>query len=376
MKIQFQDLSLRKETLRVIAQANIILEEYVQQGFVLTLRQLYYQFVARGLFSESRRWRWTGSKYVRDAEGTKNALPNYKYLTQTISDGRLAGLIDWNHLEDRARNLVTFSSWSKPEEIIHSAARAFRLNPWKNQPYYVETWVEKDSLIGVVSIPSNRWRVPHYACRGYVSSSEMYSAGFERFLRHIRDGKKIRVIHLGDHDPSGIDMTRDISERLLLFTGYSNEIEVIRVALNMDQVEQYNPPSDPAKMTDSRYSAYVDAYGDESWELDALEPTLIDEVITEHVTPVLDMPAWEKDIKLENEYRSDLTTVANDYQNGLKEDLLTDAESLYDQMRTIVRRLEDVDVDKDSESKDELDKLMILAEDARNRAHEMIDKLS
>lgn len=87
-----------------------------------------------------------------------------------------------------------------------------------------------------------------------------------------KDHRERRVIlHLGDHDPSGIDMTRDISDRLELFGA---DVEVKRIALNWDQIDEFTPPPNPAKLSDSRAGAYIAEYGDESWELDALEPTL------------------------------------------------------------------------------------------------------
>ncbi len=88
------------------------------------------------------------------------------------------------------------------------------------------------------------------------------------------------MLHLGDHDPSGMDMTRDNRDRLDILKAV---VEVKRLALNMDQVEEYGPPPNPAKVTDSRFAAYVTEYGDESWELDALEPRVISELIEEHV---------------------------------------------------------------------------------------------
>jgi len=100
-----------------------------------------------------------------------------------------------------------------------------------------------------------------------------------RLLTQVRAGKQIYIIHLGDHDPSGLDMSRDIRERIDMFMsrhpGKALNFELNRIALNMDQVRQYSPPPNPAKITDSRASKYIKEFGNESWELDALEPSLI-----------------------------------------------------------------------------------------------------
>jgi hypothetical protein len=100
--------------------------------------------------------------------------------------------------------------------------------------------------------------------------------------RYVNDSQRTVILHLGDHDPSGIDMTRDILERLQGFLGYhgcADSLTLYRIALNMDQVEEHNPPPNPAKLTDSRCAGYMDQYGDESWELDALRPDVLIELI-------------------------------------------------------------------------------------------------
>ncbi len=125
------------------------------------------------------------------------------------------------------------------EAIIDAVAQQYKEDLWANQPRHVEVWIEKDALIGVIEPVCDRWRLPFLACRGYVSQSEQYTAG-KRFARHEAHGREPLVIYLGDHEPSGMDMTRDHQDRLAMFARLG--VEVTRVALNMDQVEQYSPP--------------------------------------------------------------------------------------------------------------------------------------
>jgi hypothetical protein len=122
-----------------------------------------------------------------------------------------------------------------------------------------------------------------------------------RHVRYIRGGhERVVVLHLGDHDPSGLDMSRDIRERLQLFAsghlGWTDaqRIEVRRIALNFDQVEEYDPPPNPAKLTDSRGAGYVAEHGYESWELDALEPRVLAGLIDEAIADVVDMDLLEE----------------------------------------------------------------------------------
>ena len=274
-KITYINKKFRAARLNTIATANEIIEEYAQQGYDLTLRQLYYQMVARGYIENSER--------------------SYKNFGDTIDDGRLAGLIDWSHIVDRTRNLRQNGHWRNPADIMRSVVRSFQIDKWESQPYRVETWVEKDALVGVISNVCNRLDVPYFACRGYTSQSEMWAAA-QRLMRYRELGQTPVILHLGDHDPSGIDMTRDIIDRLELFSG---GIEGERLALNWDQIEEHNPPPNPAKLTDSRAEVYVAQYGLESWELDALDPATIASLVEDAVARFRDNDLWAEALKEE-----------------------------------------------------------------------------
>lgn len=211
---------------------------------------------------------------------------------------------------------MTFPSWGSPKEILTTCAGAFRMDPWLDQPAYVEVWVEKEALLGIVESACQRRRVPHFACKGYTSQSEMWGAGHRRLRPARRAGKEVHILHLGDHDPSGIDMTRDIEERLALFSDASDtgfDLFVHRLALNMDQVEEMQPPPNPAKTTDSRFESYIRAYGSESWELDAIDPTRLAEIIEEAVEPLIDNEAWDATLAEEEAHRNKLSKIASRY---------------------------------------------------------------
>lgn len=305
-KICYIDKKFSAEHLSLIGIVNSIVTDYRSQGYDLTLRQIYYQLVARDLFPDDRRFRWSGSKWVRDPNGTKNADPNYKWLGGIIDDGRLAGLIDWQAIIDRTRNLKSLSHWETPGDIIVSAAQSYHIDKWMDQDCRVEVWVEKDALVGVVGQVCDRWDVPYFSCRGYTSSSEMWVAS-QRLKRHSNGGQTPVIIHLGDHDPSGKDMTRDIDDRLALFMG---GLEVNRIALNMDQIEQYDPPPNPAKITDSRATKYIEEFGGESWELDALEPSVVDGLIDEKIQEIINIDLWEDASEKEEKDRQHLSEAA------------------------------------------------------------------
>lgn len=292
-------------SLNLIQHADAIIAEYSAQGFTLTLRQLYYQFVSRDLIA--------------------NNMREYKRLGSVINDARLAGLLDWDMIEDRTRTLRRLPHWRDPADIIASARSGYRIDFWSKQPIAVEVWIEKDALLGVVEPVCNEFRVPYFACRGYTSQSEQWEAG-QRLSRRWRERKqRTLVLHLGDHDPSGMDMSRDNRERLELFTRHHCgrvPFTLNRIALNMDQVEEHNPPPNPAKLTDSRADGYIEQYGADSWELDALDPTTIDRLIRAQITHVIENEAW----------------AASELQEGKDKDELELVEENWD---VVVQRLRD-----------------------------------
>lgn len=282
MKITYKSFNFRKDTLSIIKAADQIISEYENQGIQLTLRSIYYQFVSRGHL--------------------ENTEKNYKKLGNILNDARMAGMISWTAIEDRTRFVRQLPHWSSPKEIIESASNQYRRDKWEGQPKRVEVFIEKDALIGVIEGVCNELDVPYFSCRGYVSVSEMWRA-----MRRIenRDVPTI-ILHLGDHDPSGIDMTRDIRDRLSEF-GCNPTVE--RIALTMDQINEQNPPPNPAKQTDARFKNYSDLYGDESWELDALEPSYLSNLVRQHITSHRDPQIWNAQIAREESERDILANI-------------------------------------------------------------------
>lgn len=287
-KICYEEKNFSLQTQETIARAEEIIDEYQVQGFSLTLRQLYYQFVSRALIP--------------------NTDQAYKRLGNIISDARRAGLIDWNSIEDRTRFIRELANWDKPQSILESARDSYHRDLWENQDIRFEVWIEKDALVGVIEAVCEENDVPFFSCRGYVSDSEMWRGALRMRRYDSKNGQRVIVLHLGDHDPSGIDMTRDIEERLRLFSGYA-DIEVRRIALTMEQIEEVQPPPNPAKMTDSRFSGYVTEYGNESWELDALEPRYIANLIGEHILTERDEAKWEEAVTQQERERGQIKDV-------------------------------------------------------------------
>ncbi len=194
--------------------------------------------------------------------------------------------------------------------MVTSCSDQFHVDLWRGQRWRPEIWIEKDALLGVIEGICRELDVPYFSCRGYTSQTEMW-VGAQRLLRYKDDGQTPIIFHLGDHDPSGLDMSRDIADRLEMFMG-GTKLE--RLALNMDQVQEYTPPPNPAKTTDSRYQAYITKYGRESWELDALEPQVISDLIRANVTRLLDPKKWKARLRERKRARRMLKLASDNWQ--------------------------------------------------------------
>jgi len=293
MKELFVEKAFRDDTLEVIDWVNDILTEYRALGYDLTTRQVYYQLVAKDLIP--------------------NNPKSYNRIKGIVSQGRLAGLIDWDMIVDRTRGVVVPAHWESPAEIVETAAEQFRIDKWEDQPRHVEVMVEKQALEGVLIPVCRDLDIAFTANKGYSSSSAMYRAG-KRLARAAREGKEIFILYLGDHDPSGMDMDRDIIERLEMFSEYS--LAFRRLALLMEQIDQMNIPENPAKVSDSRAPAYIAEFGDASWELDAMKPQQLAEVVNLTVENLRDEDLWRDAVEAEEEMRDELNRFVADYKDG------------------------------------------------------------
>jgi hypothetical protein len=295
MRERFLDINFRKKTRDLIDQANTIINEYQARGFTLTVRQLYYQFVAR--------------------DWIKNTPQNYERVASVVDDARKAGLIDWAAIEDRTRFLRGYDTFTNPQNFLNSYVEGYKEDLWRDQDYHVEVWIEKDALLGVIEGVCEEHRVDYFACRGYPSSSELYKAG--KRLRRYRDaGKWPIVLYLGDHDPSGLQMVLN-SDSALQQYGRNQDVEVKALALTREQIEEFNPPPNYAKESDSRYFGYVQATGtEECWELDALDPGVIDGVIRENIDRLIDWDKFKANELIERGRRDTMRSVVSEYADG------------------------------------------------------------
>jgi hypothetical protein len=281
-KEAFEPNTLRQSSIDRLDQINSIIKEYQAQGYSLTLRQLYYQLVSRNII--------------------ENTPKEYANLGILLTKGRMMGLIDWNTIEDRGRAVrIPYSTNGVPDALL-DMANQYRINRPANQDVYVEVWSEKDALSGILYEITGHYHIKLMVNKGYSSSTAMYDAA-NRFR-----GKKGTLLYLGDHDPSGEDMVRDIKDRLDQF---GVNVAVHKIALTIDQVRAYNPPANYAKVADSRYKSYTEKYGTDCWEVDALRPDVLNELLHSEIKNILDMEKFKELCRIEEKGRAELQELAD-----------------------------------------------------------------
>jgi len=262
-------LKLSKDNTIMLDKINDILEEYVYDGYTLTLRQLYYQLVSRDIIPNN------------DKE--------YAKISNILKNGRMAGIVDWSAIEDRVR-VPKLPYWvSGINEAINDIISQYRLNRMKGQERNIEIWVEKDALSNVLYRVSEKYHIRLMVNRGYSSVSAMYDA-----YKRLKDNDVI--LYFGDHDPSGMDMIRDVKERL---QDFGIDVDVLPIALTMDQIEEFNPPPNPAKIADPRAKWYIEKYGKTSWELDALPPRELIRLAENAVENIIDVDLYNEMLEKE-----------------------------------------------------------------------------
>jgi len=297
-------LRLNKANKAQLETVNEIIEDYQEQGYKLTLRQLYYQLVSRDVIP--------------------NNVKEYAKLSNLLKKGRMAGVVDWGAIEDRIRvPKLPYWVYDIPD-ALNDTVQTYRLNRQKDQDYYIELWVEKDALSGVLQRKTSYYHINLMVNRGYSSVTAMYDA-----YKRIENACKPSIIfYLGDHDPSGLDMVRDIRDRLkdfglTYFDPYILKKDIVKwsdpaftikhIGLTWDQIQQYNPPPNPAKLSDPRAKDYVNKYGNTSWEVDALNPSILHQLIDDEVLSVMNEDRFNEQIKKEEKDKKKLSKISEGF---------------------------------------------------------------
>ena len=294
--------SADKETL--CSQIVAVAEDYQKQGYSLTLRQLYYQLVSKDIIP--------------------NDMKMYQKLSPLVVDLRESGWIDWDAIVDRARTVKLARSYDSPANAIQEALDYYRVDRSNGQEHYIEIWIEKDALSDIVWNACAGYGVRLVVNKGYTSATFMYEA-VQRLKEAANKGMEPVVLYMGGHDPSGIDMTRDVEERIEFYEGPDTIVD--RIALTHSQVTQYHPPPNPAKLSDPRAEKYIAQYGAVSWELDALRPQVLEEIATTGIMKYFDRKIFDEQKKKESNDKDKLRKIVNKLKEDSKDDNNDDDDS-------------------------------------------------
>lgn len=260
----------------VVAEA---LDVFKQYDTALTLRQLYYRLVSRQLFP--------------------NTINSYKRLSRLMVRAREEGAVPVNCLEDRSRRILGRgdTNYASAQDFLRrrlaslrESYKEFKLPMWDVQPNYILVSLEKDALSRLVSDIANQYNVRTFPTRGYPSFT--YVQRMAGYIRNRLKGKPTVVLYFGDFDPSGVDIERDLSERLGKYE--AGDFIVHRVALTRDQIVKYSLPPMPVKRSDARADNFLASYGNESVELDALDPRTLKLMVAQSIASYIDLDAWSK----------------------------------------------------------------------------------
>ena len=235
------------------------LRAILSEDHPMTVRQVFYRAVS--------------AKVIDKTEG------EYKQtIVRLLTDMRRSGEIPFGWITDNTRWMRKPRTYHSLRGMLEVTKQTYRRALWDSQASYVEVWLEKDALAGVLYEQTEIWDVPLMVTRGYPSVSYLFAAGST-----IRDqGKPAFLYYLGDHDPSGRDITRATEAGLREFAPDA-EIYFERLAVTEEQIRLLHLPTRPTKATDSRGKHFQG----ESVEVDAIPSSvlraLVQQAIEQHV---------------------------------------------------------------------------------------------
>ena len=252
----------QRATRAQMAERRLALYEIVAEQQPMTVRQVFYQATVRGVVDKTEE--------------------SYAKVQRLLVDLRRQGVLPYEWIADNTRWMRKPRTFSGPEEALRNTAVLYRKALWNDADAYVEIWLEKDALAGVVIEVTREFDVPLMVSRGYASLSFLHSAA----KTMANEDRPCFVYYFGDHDPSGVNAAEKIEEAMRDLAPGA-EIHFTRAAVTPEQIESLELPTRPTKATDSRAKSW--GGGDRSVELDAIRPNilrgLVRAFIEEHMPP-------------------------------------------------------------------------------------------
>jgi hypothetical protein len=281
MGLDIQDGGRKRRTKTEMAAIREAIYRVLADDHPMTVRQVFYRLVSLGTI------RKTETEY----KATVNRL---------LTAMRRAGEIPFGWIADNTRWMRKLRTWSGLSAMLEATAKTYRRAIWDEQSAYVEVWLEKDALAGVLYEETELWDVPLMVTRGYPSLSYLYEAA-ETIAAQSRPAY---LYYLGDYDPSGIDITRTVEQGIREFAP-SAEIYFERVAVTSEQISLWNLPTRPTKASDTRSKHFQG----ESVEVDAIPPRVLRELVKGCIIRHVDSWVLQQTLAIEAEERRALDSV-------------------------------------------------------------------
>jgi hypothetical protein len=258
-----------------------------ESQYPMTLRQLYYRLVSVGAIPKTE--------------------AGYGKLKRLIVGLREDGTVPWDWLVDHTRAVFAARTWVGIEDLLNDTAKLYRRDLMHQQEVAVQLWAESDSIGSVVAPVADRYCIPTFIGRGYAARGYLWSAARDA-VGAYQDGKNVVILHIGDFDPSGVDIFRDVEETLRLYAlavrqrqpvaairstwsdrgvrGLTDWLTFERLALTQEQVDQYHLPARPPKMSDTRTAKFV---GRGTVEVEALPVDALLSIVEQAIVGCIDM---------------------------------------------------------------------------------------
>ena len=247
--------------------------DWAEQHHPVTVRQIFYRLSTLDVVPKSEQ--------------------GYQAVSRLCTLMRRNGEIPYSYFSDHTRWVRRPTTHNTIQDALQETAHIYRKALWQDQAVVCEIWIEKEALTGVVYEVTSEFDVPLVPVRGYPSVTLLQAAA-EQINTASRFGKKYHIFYFGDYDPSGVDIFRNISERLHEFSPQA-DLFISRPAVTEKQIREMQLPSRPTKKSDTRSKGF----GDESVELDAINPDKLREIVRDCIFSVLDQSALEHTLLIE-----------------------------------------------------------------------------
>lgn len=277
------------KTTKLITAALAVLDEQ----HPMTIRQLFYRLVSVG--------------------AVQNNKKHYQMVIRIMTTARIDGRCSFDYIVDRSRPEYKSSVWDDAADYARTVMHGYRKDYWSLQPHHVEVWVEKDAIVGSIEEVTKELGVIIRVGRGFVSTTKVHD-----IAEHFSSiDKPITVFYLGDHDPSGVCIERDLQERI---RASGVDFTLWRLAIHSEDIGKFNLPPLRIKDSDSRSVEFRQVYGDDCVELDALPPGELRRRTRNAIESCIDMEIWRRSISVERVEFDSIKRTVSTWQNLPKAD--------------------------------------------------------